>query len=398
MKYIYLDYAATSPVDPQVLKAMASYWTTKSGNPSSLHSWGWEAKKALENSRKIVAKFLHCQPEEVIFLSCATEANNLVLKGMVEAWKSKNPKKTPHIIVSPIEHHCVLDSAKHLAKQGVEVSWLTVDKYGLVDPKEVEKLIKENTVLVSVMYGNNEVGTIEPIAEIAKIITHYPLPINHKILFHTDAVQAIQYLDCNIKNLKVDFLSASAHKFYGPKGIGFLYIKKGINIIRQQDGGGQEFNLRAGTENIPEIVGLAKALKLAVKNKDKEKARLEKLRDYLIENCKLKIGNCLLTGHPKKRLPHIVSLVIPGAEGEAMLLHLDDLGIAASSGSACTSGNLEASHVLLAMGIKPEIAHGSLRISLGKSTKKEDLDYLIKVLPKIVEKLRGMNPLYKGKF
>lgn len=392
MKKIYLDYAATTPVDSKVLEAMQPYWIAKSGNPSSLHFWGQETKKALENSRKIVAKFLYCQPEEVIFLSCATEANNLVLKGVVEAWKSKNPQKTPHIIVSSIEHHCVLDSAKHLAKQGVEVSWLTVDKYGLVDPKEVKKLIKKNTVLVSVMYGNNEVGTIEPIKEISKIIDLRSKIDDLSICFHTDAVQAIQYLDCNVQNLKVDFLSASSHKFYGPKGIGFLYIKKGINIIRQQDGGGQEFGLRAGTENIPEIVGMAKALELAAKNKHKEKERLEKLRDYLIKGLLKLIPQAQLTGHPEKRLPHIASVVIPEAEGEAMLLHLDDLGIAVSSGSACTSGNLEPSHVLLAMGIRPEIAHGSLRISLGKSTTKKDLDYLIKVLPKIVKKLRKMAP------
>jgi len=392
MKKIYLDYAATTPVDPQVIEAMKPYWSKKSGNPNSLHSWGREARKAIDKSRKITADFLNCQPDEIVFTSGATEANNLALKGVIEAFRAVDTGKTPHIIVSPIEHHCVLDSAKHLEKQGIEVSWLKVDKYGLVDPKEVGKLIKKNTVLVSVMYGNNEVGTIQHLAEIAKSLKLKAKSINHKIYFHTDAVQAIQYLDCDVKNLGVDLLSASAHKFYGPKGVGFLYVKKGTFIIRQQDGGGQEFNLRAGTENVAFIVGLGKALELVMKNKDKEKKRLTLLRDYLIENCKLKIENCYLTGHPSKRLPHIASIVVPGAEGEAMLLHLDDKGIAASSGSACTSGTLEPSHVLLAMGIKPEIAHGSLRFSLGKGTKKEDIDYLLDVLPGIVRKLRKMSP------
>jgi len=392
MKKIYLDYAATTPVDPQVIEAMKPYWSKKSGNPNSLHSWGREARKAIDKSRKITADFLNCQPDEIVFTSGATEANNLALKGVIEAFRAVDTGKTPHIIVSPIEHHCVLDSAKHLEKQGIEVSWLKVDKYGLVDPKEVKKLIKKNTVLVSVMYGNNEVGTIQPIKEISQAISHQPSAISHQILFHTDAVQAVQCLDCRVDKLGVDLLSVSAHKFYGPKGIGFLYIRKGTKIIRQQDGGGQEFRLRAGTENVVFIVGLGKALELVMKNKDKEKKRLTLLRDYLIENCKLKIENCYLTGHPSKRLPHIASIVVPGAEGEAMLLHLDDKGIAASSGSACTSGTLEPSHVLLAMGIKPEIAHGSLRFSLGKGTKKEDIDYLLDVLPGIVRKLRKMSP------
>lgn len=396
MKRIYLDYAATSPVDPLVVKTMEPWWTQNPGNASSIHWYGQIANREIEKSRKIIADFLNCSVEEVIFTSCATEANNLALKGIIEAWKQKNPGKKPHIIVSPIEHHCVLDASKHLARNGVEVSWLHVDKYGLVDPKEVGELIKKNTVLVSVMYGNNEVGTIEPITEIAKTINNQQLAINNKVYFHTDAVQAIQYLNCNVQQLGIDFLSASAHKFYGPKGVGFLYVKKGTPIVRQQDGGSQESDLRAGTENVPGIVGMAKALELVIKNKVKESSRLLKLRDYFIKNCLLKIKNSSLTGHPTRRLPHIVSIVIPGAEGEALLLRLDDKGIAASSGSACTSGTLDPSHVLLAMGIKAEIAHGSLRFSLGKYTTKEDLDYVIKVLPPIVEKLRTMNPLYKN--
>jgi cysteine desulfurase len=394
VKRIYLDYAATSPVNPRVVAAMEPYWTQNAGNASSLHSWGREAKKALDKSRLTVAKFLNCLPEEVIFTSCATEGNNLSLKGVIEVWRQRNLNQTPHLIVSPVEHHCVLDASKHLAKNGAEVSWLHVDKYGLVDPKEVGKLIKKNTVLVSVMYGNNEVGTVEPIVDISKIISHHPLSINHKVYFHTDAVQAIQYLNCNVKDLGVDLLSSSAHKFYGPKGVGFLYIKKGTLITGQQDGGGQEFNLRAGTENVAEIVGLAKALELAAANKSKETKRLISLRNYLAKGLLANISQCQLTGHAEKRLPHIASVVIPGAEGEAMLLHLDEKGVAASSGSACTSGTLDPSHVLLAMGIRAEVAHGSLRFSLGSATTKKDLDYLIKILPPIVKNLRKMNPLF----
>lgn len=391
MKKIYLDYAATSPLDSEVIKIINSSFP-KFGNPSSLHSRGREADQVLKRARKSIARFLGCLWEEVILTSGATEANNFALKGAVEAWLCSGRRtiqQKPHLIVSPIEHHSVLDTAKHLEKLGAEVSWLKVDKYGQVNPGEAVRLIKKNTVLVSVMYANNEVGTVQDIKTLARKVIKtrgrkkYPL-------LHTDAVQAIQYLDCNVNRLGVDFLSASAHKFSGPKGTGFLYIRKGTPLIRQLDGGKQEFNLRAGTENLPYIVGMAKALELAEKRKEEEKARLENLRDYLIKNCKFKIKNCYLTGHPRKRLPHIASFVIARVEGEAMLLHLDDQGIAASSGSACTSGELTPSHVLLGMGIKPEQAHGSLRFSLGKETKKKEVDYLLKALPQIVKKLRKM--------
>lgn len=394
MKKVYLDYAATNPVDQRVVKAMELFWNQQFANPNSLHGKGRQARKVIEKSRQLVAKFLNCQAREIIFTSGATEANNLALKGTVRAWQKQNPQKTPHLIVSSVEHHCVLDSAKALEKQGAEISWLKADKYGLVDPEEVKRLIKENTVLVSVMYGNNEMGTIEPIKEIGEKINSFRGK-NKFPIFHTDAVQAIQYLDCEVKKLVVDFLSASAHKFYGPKGVGFLFVKKGTPIIRQQDGGSQEFNLRAGTENVPGIVGLAKALELVKLNKEKEKKRLTELRDYLIKQVLKKIPRSQLTGHPKKRLAHIASFVIPGVEGEAMLLHLDDQGIAASSGSACTSGTLEPSHVLLAMGIRSELAHGSLRFSLGKETTKQEIDYLLKVLPPIVSHLRKMAPKLK---
>lgn len=413
MKKIYLDYSATSPVDPQVVKAMLPYFANKFGNPSSLHSWGQEAKKAVEKSRQQVANLLGCLPKEIIFTSGATEANNLALKGVVEAWQKDHPGQKPHLIVSVIEHHCVLNTAKHLGQQGAEINWLKVDQDGLVDPNQVLKLIKSNTVLVCVMFANNEIGTIEPIREISLMVKKYK-GFKKYPLIQTDAVQALQYLDCQVNHLGVDLLSASSHKFSGPKGVGFLYVRTGTRLIRQQDGGeGQEWGRRSGTENVAGIVGLGKALELAKKNREREVRRLTKLRDYLIENCvpavalrrhsseasvtsakagQLSVVSCQLTGHPTKRLPHLVSFVIPGAEGEAMLLHLNDQGIAASSGSACTAGDLRPSHVLLSLGIKPEIAHGSLRFSLGKETTKKDLDYVIKVLPGIVKKLREMAP------
>ena len=384
---VYLDYAATAPVDPQVFEAMEPFLKEKFGNPSSVHSWGQEARAAIDQAREQVSEFLSCQPQEVIFTSCATEASNLALKGVVEGTETQKP----HIIVSPIEHRCVYDAAKHLEKIGVaEVTWLPVDEYGLVDPEDVKKAIKENTVLVSVMYINNEIGTVEPIAEIGKIIklmNKEQRTISNHILFHTDAVQAIQYLDCDVQKLGVDLLSMSAHKFYGPKGIGALYIRKGTPIVRQQDGGEQEYGMRAGTENVVGIVGLGRAIQLLGSQKSKVKG----LRDKLVGGV-LKIPNVHLTGHPEKRAPHIASFVIEGAEGESILLLLDQEGIAVSSGSACTSGLLEPSHVLTAMGISPELAHGSLRFSLGKDTTAEEIDYVLEKLPPIVERLRKMAP------
>jgi len=399
-KKVYLDYAATTPLDPQVLEAMLPYLKEKYGNPSSIHSFGQESRAAVDQAREQVAKLLNCQPPEIIFTSCATEANNLALKGITESQcqsVKETAGKVPHLIVSPIEHHCVLDAAKHLEKiGGAEVTWLPVDKYGLVDPDDVKKAIKENTVLVSVMYVNNEVGTIEPIAEIGRTLRRLNEESRMKndgrrIYFHTDAVQAIQYLDCDVQKLGVDLLSLSAHKFYGPKGVGALYIRKGTPIVRQQDGGEQEYGMRAGTENVAGIVGLGRAIEESKKQKAKSKNHIEDLRNRLIEGV-LKIPKVHLTGHLQKRAPHIASFVVEGAEGEAMLLLLDQEGIAASSGSACTSGLLEPSHVLTAMGISPELAHGSLRFSLGKQTTKEEIDYVLEELPKIVERLRSLAP------
>ena len=380
---IYLDYAATTPLDPQVFAAMEPFLKEKFGNPSSVHSFGQEARAAIDQSREQVANFLNCQPQEIIFTSCATESNNLALKGVIESMG-----KTPHIVVSPIEHHGVLDTAKHLEKTGAaEVTWLPVDKHGLIDPEDVKKAIKDNTALVSVGYINNEVGTIAPIAEIGKLLKS----INNRVLFHTDAVQAIQFLDCDVQKLGVDLLSISAHKFYGPKGVGVLYLRKGTPIIRQQDGGGQEYRMRAGTENVAGIVGLAAALSSLALSSQQTVKKVEKLRDKLINGI-LAISGVQLTGHPEKRVPDIASFVFEGAEGEAMLLGLDQEGIAASSGSACTSGLLKPSHVLTAMGISPELSHGSLRLSLGKQTTEEEIDYVLEKLPPIIERLRKMAP------
>ncbi len=397
---VYLDYAATTPMDPQVFEAMLPYLKDKFGNASTLHSWGQEARAAVDHARGQVSQVLNCQPPEIIFTSCATEANNLALKGVKES-RSQGVKETtgrlPHLVVSSIEHHCVLDAAKHLEKtSAAEVTWLPVDKYGLVDPEDVKKTIKENTVLVSVMYVNNEVGTVEPIREIGRTIEKLNEESRMKnegrrIYFHTDAVQAIQCLDCDVQKLGVDLLSLSAHKFYGPKGVGALYIKKGTSIIRQQDGGEQEYGLRAGTENVAGIVGLGAAVAKTQNSKLKTQNSVRNLRDRLIAGV-LKIPGVELTGHPEKRAPHIASFVVEGAEGEAMLLLLDQEGIAASSGSACTSGLLKPSHVLTAMGVSPELAHGSLRFSLGKQTTEEEINYVLEKLPPIIERLRKMAP------
>ncbi len=391
MTKIYLDYAATTPLDPAVLETMIPFLKDYFGNPSSLHSWGQKARQAVENSRQQVADVLSCHKEEIIFTSCATEANNLALKGLIEATKGK------HIIISPTEHHCVLDTTKHLQKNGVKVTWLKTDKYGLVNLNNLKESIRKETVLISIMYVNNEVGTIQSISEIGKLIK----AINRsrkikrlpKIYFHTDAVQAIQYLNCNVNYLGVDFLSLSAHKFYGPKGVGALFVRKNTPLVRQQDGGEQEFNLRAGTENVAGIVGLGRAIKKANNHKQMISQKINKLSKYLIKKVLSSVKDVQLTGHPIKRAPHIASFIIKGVEGESLLLMLNEKGIGASSGSACTSGNLEPSHVLTSMGIPPIDSHGSLRLSLGKNITKKDIDYLIKVLPNIVNHLRQMSPL-----
>jgi len=389
---IYFDHAATTPIDPEVKRAMLPYLDKKFGNPSSIfHYAGQEAYKAIESSRNKIAQFLNCQPEEIIFTSGGTESDNLALKGIFEALKNKGN----HIITSSIEHHAVLSTCEYLEKyHQAKITYLPVNRYGLVNLIDLEKAINSKTILISIMYANNEVGTIEPIAEIGRLLKDINLKRKNKIFFHTDAVQAIGMLDCDVSKLGVDALSFSGHKIYGPKGIGALYLKKGTPLIPQLQGGGQEKGRRAGTENVAGIVGLGKAIEI-IRKKKNSLNKIQKLRDCLIKGILTKIPGIILTGHPQKRLPNNASFCIKNVEGEALLISLNESGIAASSGSACTSGSLEPSHVLLAMGIKPEIAHGSLRLTLGQDNTKDDINYLLEVLPKIVKRLRKISPFNK---
>ncbi|MBI4037310.1 cysteine desulfurase [Candidatus Daviesbacteria bacterium] len=389
MKQIYLDNAATTPVDPEVFLAMKPYFTKIYGNASEVHSLGQQAKLAIEKSRAQIADFLGCNPQEIIFTSSATESINLSHKGLIEGmlmgWKGS---QKPHIITCGVEHMAVLETCKHLELLDLaDITFVPVDQYGLVKVEDIQKAIRPATILVSIMYVNNEVGTVEPIRQIGQMLKKE----NHRIYFHTDATQAVQYLNCDVKFLGVDFLSFTGHKFGAPKGIGALYARKGSTFVRQQDGGGQEGRMRAGTENVPYIVGLGKAVKMSAGLRVKNAELMKKLRDRLIAGV-LKIPEVKLTGHPKLRAPHIASFVIEGAEGESIILLLSNEGIFASSGSACTSDKLAPSHVLSAMGIPPEISHGSLRFSLGKNTTKEDVDYVIKILPKVIKRLRIMAP------
>lgn len=378
----YLDYAATTPVRPEVVQAMEPYWTEKFGNPSSVHSWGREARGAVEKAREQVAKILNCQPTEIYFTGTTTLSDNLAIQGIARAEKKKG--RGSHLITSSIEHHSVLDVFQALEKQGFEVTYLPVDRSGLVNVRDLKKAIKKRTALISVMYANNEVGTIQPIEELSRLVK--------TPFFHTDAAATVDYLDLDVKRLGVDLMSFGAHKFGGPKGMGVLYIKKGIEIEPLTFGGHHERGLYPGTEAVPLIIGLAKALEIASQERKETVKKVTQLRERLIKGVLSKVPDSQLTGHPTKRLPDIASFLIKGVEGEALLLHLDSLGIGASSGSACTSGILKPSHVLLAMGISPQQAHGSLRFSLGKQTTREEIDYVIKVLPGIVEKLRKMAP------
>ncbi|MCM8801614.1 MAG: cysteine desulfurase NifS [Candidatus Omnitrophica bacterium] len=387
MKRIYLDYAATTPCDPEVLKEMEPYLFEKFGNPSSIHSFGQEAKKAIESARETIAKILGARPEEIIFTSGGTESNNFSLFGVAYALQERGN----HIITSSIEHHAVLEPVKILEKRGFKVTYLKVNKFGLVDPQDLKKAITDKTILISIMHANNEIGTIQPIKELVEIAHR------RDIYFHTDAVQTVGHIPLDVNELKVDLLSLSAHKFYGPKGVGALYVRKGTRLVRFLHGGDQERGLRASTHNTPGIVGMAKALELCQKNMAKEIEFQERLRDRIIEEIQEKIPEVYLNGHPKLRLPNNVNFSIKYIEGESILLHLDLLGIAVSTGSACTSSSLEPSHVLLAIGLSPEIAHGSLRITLGRWTKEEDIDYLLEELPGVVDKLRTMSPLYNKK-
>lgn len=384
MKRIYLDHAATTPLAQEVFEAMKPYFSEKFGNASSLHSFGQEARAAIEASRKIAAKFLGARPNEIIFTSGGTESNNLAIKGVAFANKSKGN----HIITSKIEHHAILEPCHWLEKHGFKVTYLNVDKYGLVNPADVEKAITKDTILVSIMHANNEIGTIEPIEEIGKICK------KHGVYFHTDAVQSFGKIPIDVKKMNIDLLSASSHKLYGPKGVGLLYINQDVKIEPVQHGGGHESGLRSGTENVPGIVGFAKAIELAEKNMKKEAERQTKLRDKIINEI-LKIPGSQLNGHPTQRLPNNVNVSIKGVEGEALLIRLNEKGIAVSTGSACSTKSLEPSHVLTAIGLTAEQAHGSLRITLGKDNTEQDIDYTIEQLKNIINSLRKISPLGK---
>jgi len=386
-KTIYLDHAATTFVKEEVLKEMLPYFTEDFGNASTVYSLGQKCKLALDNARERTANSLGCEANEIYFTASGSEADNWAIKGAARA----NKKKGNHIITSAIEHHAVLHTCKALEKEGFEVTYLPVDEYGLVSPEDVKNAIKDTTILVTIMYANNEIGTIEPIAEIANVAKE------KGVLMHTDAVQAAGAVPINIKELGVDMLSLSAHKFNGPKGVGALYIRKGLRIENLIEGGAQERGKRAGTENLAGIVGLASALELSTAAMEEKSQKLGKMRDYIIENIEKRIPYSRLNGHRTRRLPNNVNFSFEFIEGESLLLWLDINGIAASSGSACTSGSLDPSHVLLGIGLKHEIAHGSLRITLGDENTYEEIDYMLDKLCEIVEKLRKMSPLYEEK-
>lgn len=385
-RFIYMDHSATTALKPEVLEEMMPYLTNKYGNPSTVYSIGRESKMAVEEARDRVAKALGAQSKEIFFTGSGTEADNWAIKGTAFA----NKQKGKHIITTAIEHHAVLHTCQYLEKNGFEVTYLPVDEYGQVSPEQVEKAIRPDTILVSIMFANNEIGTIQPIAEIGKITRA------KNVYFHTDAVQAVGNIEINVEALNVDMLSLSAHKFYGPKGVGALYVRKGTKIGSFMHGGAQERGKRASTENVAGIVGLGKAIEIALNNMPEYNKKLTELRDRTIEEIMKKVPFVRLNGHRTNRLPGNVNLSFEYIEGESLLLMLDMKGIAASSGSACTSGSLDPSHVLLAIGLPHEIAHGSLRLTFGEENTQEDVDYLLEVLPPIVEKLRKMSPLYEN--
>ena len=381
----YFDHASTTPVKEEVLKEMIPYFSIQYGNPSSISSIGRRNKKAIEEAREKVAKAINANPKEIYFTGCGSESDNIAIKGIAFA----NREKGNHIITTKIEHPAVLNTCKALEKEGFDVTYIGVDSEGLINLEELENAITDKTILITVMFANNEIGTIQPIAEIGKIAKA------HNVYFHTDAVQAIGNIKIDVKEMNIDGLSMSAHKFYGPKGVGALYIKQGVKFNKIQDGGHQERNKRAGTENVAGIVGLGKAIEEADKNIDSYNKKLTELRDYYIKEVEEKIPYVKLNGDRVKRLPGNANFSFRFIEGESLLLNLDMKGICASSGSACTSGSLDPSHVLLAIGLPHEIAHGSLRITFGESNTKEDVDYLVNSLVEIVEKLRNMSPLYE---
>ncbi len=385
-KFIYADNAATTSLSPAAFEAMKPYFSEFYGNASSLYKLGGQSQKAVDNARAVIAECINApKPNNIFFVSGGSEADNWALKGAAELGERKNKK---HIISSKFEHHAILHTLEYLEKHGFEITLLDVHENGIVSPEELDKAIREDTALVTIMFANNEIGTVQPIKELAQI-AH-----KHNVLFHTDAVQAVGNIPVDVQDLDVDMLSMSSHKFHGPKGMGALYVKKGIRLPNLIHGGAQERGLRAGTENTPGIVGMSVALKEAVEKIPEKNARLEKMRDRLIESL-LKIDRSRINGDRIHRLPGNVNMCFEGIEGESLLLMLDLNGICASSGSACTSGSLDPSHVLLSIGLPHEIAHGSLRLTFGDENTEEDIDYIIKTIPPIVERLRSMSPLWE---
>lgn len=411
MKRIYMDHAATTYLDPRVKKAMENFWFEKFGNPSSIYKEGREAKKAVDTARSEIAKIIKTKPEEIIFTSGGTESNNLAILGVVGQFAQnssflkdghqgesyeKASSGLPHVITTKIEHHSVLNSCKFLEKNNFDVTYLDVGKEGIVNPKDVEKALRPETILVSIMYANNEIGTIQPIAEIGKIINnHKAMPTGRQAVFHTDACQAAGYLDLNVENLGVDLMTINGSKIYGPKGTGLLYARKGIKLEPLMRGGEQERKIRPGTENVPGIIGLASALRISQKEKNKEVKRLVALRDYFIKRLTAEIPKTFLNGHPKIRLPNNINVSILGTEGESIVLYLDELGVACSTGSACTSESLEPSHVIMALGKPYEYSHGSVRFTLGRHSAKKDIDYVMKILPQVVKKIRNISAIWQ---
>ena len=384
-KLIYLDNAATTKTSEEVVAAMLPYFTEYYGNPSSVYEFASESKKAVSNARRTIAETLGAQENEIYFTAGGSEADNWALKATAEAYQSKGK----HIITTKIEHHAILHTAEYLEKRGFEITYIGVDENGVVKVDELEKAIRPDTILISVMFANNEIGTIQPIKEIGEIAK------KHGVLFHTDAVQAYGQLPINVDELHIDMLSSSGHKLNGPKGIGFLYIRKGVKIRSFVHGGAQERKRRAGTENVPGIVGIGTATKRAIATMEERTAKEREMRDYLIKRVMEEIPYTKLNGHPTDRLPNNANFCFRFIEGESMLIRLDMAGICGSSGSACTSGSLDPSHVLLAIGLPHEIAHGSLRLTLNEEITKEDIDYVVDQLKTIVSDLRGMSPLYE---
>jgi len=380
---VYFDHSATTPVDPKVVEAMLPFLNEKFGNPSSIHSFGREVKVALEEAREMVAEFCNTRAADIYFTSGGTESDNMAIKGVAYELKMKGK----HIITSQVEHHAVLNTCEFLEKEGFEITYLPPDKYGMIHPEAVEAAIRKDTILITIMHANNEVGTISPIEQIGAIAR------NSGVLFHTDVVQTFGKIPLDLSKLPVDLMSVSAHKIYGPKGVGVLYIRKGVKLVQMAHGGGHERNRRPGTENIPGIIGMAKAVELRKDRMKNENEFVKRLRDLFYEKVTKAIPRLILNGHPDERLAGHLNLSFVGIEGEALLLSLDLKGVAASSGSACTSGSLDPSHVLAAMGLKPEFARASIRFTLGKDNTEEDVDYTVSILPEIVQRLRSMSAL-----